>query len=102
MKNALVKQTEDALKRSAAPPQRQRLGSRRHQTAAAAAAAIVGAGPVGAALDGQDAVADGDAGAAFYRDDLHLQFEQLLRGEQPPELRLAELQVSCMRAGGLS
>ncbi|KAI3424281.1 hypothetical protein D9Q98_009836 [Chlorella vulgaris] len=99
MKNALVKQTEDALKRSAAPPQRQRLGSRRHQTAAAAAAAIVGAGPVGAALDGQDAVADGDAGAAFYRDDLHLQFKQLLRGEQPPELRLAELQELLLGGG---
>ncbi|KAL4853520.1 hypothetical protein ACK3TF_005540 [Chlorella vulgaris] len=98
MKNALVKQTEDALKRSAAPPQRQRLGSRRHQTAAAAAA-NVGAGPVGAALDGQDAVADGDAGAAFYREDLHLQFEQLLRGEQPPEAGLAELQELLLGGG---
>ncbi|KAI7836969.1 hypothetical protein COHA_009153 [Chlorella ohadii] len=74
MKNALVKQTQEAVKRSTqlgAPPARLRLGTRARQAAAADAAAAE------AERAGEE---DANSEAAFFCDDLHQELEQLLSG----------------------
>ncbi|PRW20390.1 hypothetical protein C2E21_9022 [Chlorella sorokiniana] len=77
MKNALVKQTQEAVKRStqlAPPPARQRLGTRARQAAAAAAATAADAE---AQLAGEE---DTNSEAAFFCDELHQELEHLLAG----------------------
>ena len=88
MKNALVKQTQEAVKR-AVPAQRQRLGTRggggggaQRQAATAAAAEEE---------EGQAGDEEGQAAGSFYADELHQQFHQLLQGTLQPDLAAVQV-----------
>lgn len=91
MKNALVKQTQEAAKRVAAPTQRQRLGTRRQRASAAAAAA-------GGGCAQDDNEEEGGVAARYFCDDMQEQFAALLQGEPPPPDLAAQLVGRVLRA----
>jgi hypothetical protein len=99
MKNALVKQTQEAVKR-AAPAQRQRLGTRGGGGGGGAQRQAATAAAAEEEEEGQAGDEEGQAAGSFYADELHQQFQQLLRGTLQPDLAAVQVGAAarCMSA----